>query len=167
MHIKLRMSNMAKNELYLYNKQNVSSPTNYCKGIDVFGNQFEGPNFASADYMGMQRNQAGVDAAIKTAKEYGIGSGGSPMAFGEHKYYGLLKERMKKYWQCEGIAIFSTGWLGTYGAIRAMIRQDDHIVMDQLSHNCILEGSRLSTRNIHIAKHLDLGSYEKKIQDIR
>jgi len=49
-----------------------------------------------------------------------------------------------------GCIIFSTGWMAGYGAIRGLVREYDHIVMDKLSHNCLVEGARISTKNIHV-----------------
>ena len=58
----------------------MSPPKTTVKCKDEFGNISEGPNFGSADYMGLSHHPKNIEAAINAAKDYGIGSGGSPAA---------------------------------------------------------------------------------------
>lgn len=39
--------------------------------------------------------------------------------------------------------------------------------MDALAHNCLIEGSKASTKNIHKVKHLCNASMEAKIKEVR
>ena len=39
--------------------------------------------------------------------------------------------------------------------------------MDALSHNCLIEGSKASTKNIHKVKHLCNESFDVKIKELR
>ena len=43
-------------ELWLYDKRTMSAPLAECKGVDEYGNEFYGPNFASADYLGLSHH---------------------------------------------------------------------------------------------------------------
>lgn len=53
--------------------------------MDDNNNLFYGINFASADYLGLAKNQFAIEAAIEAAKEFGVNSAGSPLAFGATK----------------------------------------------------------------------------------
>lgn len=55
--------------------------------MDEYGEVFYGLNFASADYLGLSQAEESKEAAVAAAKEYGVNSCGSPLAFGGHKYY--------------------------------------------------------------------------------
>ena len=57
---KINTKSHQANETWVYGKASLSSPLNVCKGIDEYGNIFEGPNFASADYMGLQHHPESV-----------------------------------------------------------------------------------------------------------
>ncbi len=39
--------------------------------------------------------------------------------------------------------------------------------MDELAHNCLIEGSKASTKNIYKVKHIDNKAMEDKISEIR
>ena len=38
--------------------------------------------------------------------------------------------------------------------IKALVKANDHVVMDALDHNCLLEGAKAATKNIYKVKHL-------------
>lgn len=78
------------------------------------------------------------------------------MAFGVHKYYKLFHEELKDFWEVYSINLYSEGWLASYGAIRALIRPNDYVIIDEFSHNSIVEGCKLSTQNIKVVSHLNL-----------
>jgi len=54
--------------------------------MDDNNNVFYGVNFASADYLGLAKNDFARDAAIEAATNFGVNSAGSPLAFGATKY---------------------------------------------------------------------------------
>lgn len=63
--------------------------------------------------------------------------------------------------------LFSAGWMAGFGLIKCMVKANDHIVMDALAHNCLIEGSRAATKNIYKVKHLCNQSMEAKIKELR
>jgi glycine C-acetyltransferase len=83
----------------------------------------------------------------------------------------------------EHVMLLSAGWMAGFGAIKVIenswylllpfffnkgiIKQHDHIVMDALSHNCLLEGAKASTKNVYKVKHLCNESFEVKIKELR
>lgn len=53
--------------------------------MDDNSNIIYGVNFASADYLGLAKNEFAKDAAIEAATNFGVNSAGSPLAFGATK----------------------------------------------------------------------------------
>ena len=50
--------------------------------------------------------------------------------------------------------IYSAGWLAGFGVVKALIKKHDHVIMDELSHNCLQEGACAATDNVQRFKHL-------------
>jgi glycine C-acetyltransferase len=69
-------------------------------------------------------------------------------------YYLQLQRELEEYWDTN-ILIYSTGWMAGFGVIQGLVRPSDHVIMDNLSHNCLQEGAMAATKNIKKFKHLD------------
>lgn len=65
----------------------LTGPAAEVLAMDDNHNIIHGVNFASADYLGLARNEFAVEAAIEAAKNFGVNSAGSPLAFGATKYF--------------------------------------------------------------------------------
>ena len=48
-----------------------------------------------------------------------------------------LKEELADFWGVKSILIYSAGWLGGFGVIKALVKENDYVIMDRLSHNCL------------------------------
>jgi glycine C-acetyltransferase len=156
-----------KYQLWLYFKTAIKSPSATSKGHDVYGNYFEGPNFATQDYLGLASNKSTHEESIRVIKEFGIHAGGAALAFGTHPWYLDFQKEIGDYMGVENVIIYSTGWMAGYGCIKGLIRDYDHIVMDRLAHNCLQEGAKASTKNVHITEHLDDKAMVAKIKQLR
>jgi 7-keto-8-aminopelargonate synthetase-like enzyme len=54
-----------------------------------------------------------------------------------------------------------------FGVIKCLVKENDHIVLDQLAHNCLWEGARAATKNCYRVKHLCNKAMEEKISELR
>jgi glycine C-acetyltransferase len=82
------------------------------------------------------------------------------------RLYLQLEKELETYWDAN-ILIFSTGWMAGYGVIKGLIRENDFIIMDQLSHNCLQEGSNAATKNIRKFEHLNQKAMVELLQQTR
>jgi len=156
-----------KYQLWLYFKTAMTTPSATTKGHDIYGNVFEGPNFATQDYLGLASHPSTKEVALQVTKEFGIHSGGAALAFGTHPYYLDFQREISDFWGVKSSILYSTGWMAGYGVIKGLIRPWDHIIMDRLAHNCLQEGARAATRNVHITEHLDEQAMVDKLKEIR
>eukprot|EP01017_Pseudomicrothorax_dubius_P040588 TRINITY_DN636_c0_g1_i1.p1 TRINITY_DN636_c0_g1~~TRINITY_DN636_c0_g1_i1.p1 ORF type:complete len:481 (+),score=131.22 TRINITY_DN636_c0_g1_i1:65-1507(+) len=150
-----------------YYKSTTTGPRPECEGIDDGGQKFAGVNFATQDYLSLGGNQRIKDECIKTVREYGVHSGGSPAAMGRSKYYHALCNEISDFLGTKSTILYATGWLAGYGGISALVRPYDYIIMDKLAHNCLQEGSFIATQNVFMVRHLDNRAIEEKLKEIR
>lgn len=156
-----------KYQLWLYFKSAMTTPGATTKGHDIYGNVFQGPNFATQDYLGLGSSPSAREEATKVIQEFGVHSGGAALAFGTHPWYLDFQREISEFWGFENAIIYSTGWMAGYGIIKGMVRPYDHIIMDRLAHNCLQEGARAATQNVHVIEHLDNNAMIEKIKQVR
>ena len=153
--------------LWPYSRSTEEAPRPICAARDDSGNRFRGVNFGSQDYLSLASHPAIKQAAKATIDEYGVHSAGSSALSGNTTYSLRLEEVIAGFLGCSHALLYPTGWAAGYGVIRGLVRSDDHVVMDGLSHACLQEGAQAATRNVHLHGHLKLDSLRRYLRRIR
>jgi glycine C-acetyltransferase len=135
--------------------------------MDDANNVIYGINFASTDFLGLAQNSTTKEEAIKAVLDFGCNSAGSPLAFGATKYYRQLRDEIADFWKMKSVMIYSAGWLAGYGVFKGLLKEWDHVVMDELCHNSLQEGASAVTSNVHRFPHLNQSAMEAKLKEIR
>lgn len=138
-----------------------------CRARDRLGRAFEGVNMASQDYLALASHPAIKQAAKDAIDRYGVHSAGSPALMGNTTASVELERRLAEFVGMRDCTVFATGWAAGYGLIRALVKESDHIIIDQLSHASLMEGARNATRHLHVFPHLSLGGLERRLKRIR
>lgn len=138
-----------------------------CEAQDRIGRAFMGVNMASQDYLALASHPAIKEAAKEAINRYGVHSAGSPALMGNTTASLELERRLAEFVGMESCTVFATGWTAGYGLIRTLVRENDHIIIDQLSHASLMEGARNATRHIHAFPHLSLDGLERRLKRIR
>lgn len=112
--------------------------------------------FCSNDYLGLSSHPALVQAACAGAREYGIGSGGSPLVSGHSAANGRLQRQLAEFVQLPRALYFYAGYATNIGIVPALVGEGDAIFSDALNHACLIDGARLSRANVHRYPHADL-----------
>jgi glycine C-acetyltransferase len=154
------------------NKMTTSPPGPTTTGYDFLQHkQFSGVNFASQDYMSLAYHPGSIEAGVEALKRYGSHSGGSPLFFGKNPYYlqvlDSLKRAFSKIMPNPRPSIFSAGWMAGFGVLAALSSKNDHIILDELCHNCLQLGARGSLAKIHKVEHLNDDLMIQKLEEIR
>ncbi len=127
---------------------------------------------SSNSYLGLNKHPKVVESAIKAAKYYGVGAGSARLLSGTLKTHIEAEKSLANLKNEEAAMIFTAGFLVNMGVIPALMnvftiekRQIDKgvIFSDELNHNCIIIGSKLSGAEKVIYKHLDLNDLESKL----
>jgi 8-amino-7-oxononanoate synthase len=117
-------------------------------------------DLASNDYLGLSRDPRLVEGAIRAAREWGVGSGGSRLVTGTTGLHAALDARLAEFVGTPAGLVFSSGYLANLGAITALSGPDTLVISDQVNHASIVDACRLSRSRVVITAHRDVGAVE-------
>lgn len=119
--------------------------------------------FGSNNYLGLADHPLIKEAAIKAVRKYGTGCSGSRILNGTLDIHIELEEKLARLVGKEAALCYSTGFQVNLGLLSALSWRSDTILLDELDHASIIEGSRLSFARVHKYSHNDMNSLEKKL----
>lgn len=100
-------------------------------------------NFSSNDYLGLTDHPKVKEAAKAAVEQFACGLGSSRVQ-ATAKPHVELEERLAAWYGFEKALIFTTGYQAMVGTIMSLADKDTTIVLDNLSHACILDGTFLA-----------------------
>lgn len=120
-------------------------------------------NFCSNDYLGHAAHPRVVEAFIKGAQTYGVGSGASHLITGHSRAHHELEERIAAFVQRPRALLFSTGYMANLGVISALCERGDQVLEDRLNHASLLDGALLSQARLQRYQHADANDLAHKL----
>ena len=126
-----------------------------------------GLNFATQDYLSLASHPSVHEAATQALLRYGVHSGGSAALQGRSDISRCLEAEIGDTLQMDHVVLFSSGWGAAFGAVTALVRPDDHIVLDRLAHNSLQTGAAAATRNIVHIEHISVDALRRALSNIR
>jgi glycine C-acetyltransferase len=145
----------------------VDQPRPECGVLTRSRERLNGVNFAAQDYLSLAYHPALRQAAIEAVGRWGVHTTGSIAEQGGSVPLLLLEERLVDFLCCSEVATFPTGWAAGYTAVRALVRELDHVVIDPLAHDCLQEGAVSATHNVHRVLHGSHDALCKRLGQIR
>jgi 5-aminolevulinate synthase len=124
--------------------------------------------WCSNDYMGMGQNPDAIAAMSDTAKNYGVGAGGTRNISGTMHEHILLEADLADLHHKESALLFQSGWVANLTALTTVASMIPGcvIVSDSENHNSMIEGIRHSRAEKHIFRHNDLEDLENVLKSI-
>lgn len=113
-------------------------------------------NFSSNNYLGLAAHPLLVEAAERSMREGGFGSGASRLIAGNLASHRALEERIAAWKQTEAALLFNSGYQANIGLISALAGPEDAIFSDQLNHASSIDGCRLSPARTVVYPHCDM-----------
>jgi glycine C-acetyltransferase len=100
-------------------------------------------NFSSNDYLGLTNHPKVKEAAKAAVDRFACGLSSSRVQ-ATATLHVELEERLAEWYGFEKSLIFTTGYQAMVGTIMSLADKDTTIVLDNLSHACILDGTFLA-----------------------
>jgi 8-amino-7-oxononanoate synthase len=120
--------------------------------------------FGSNSYLGLT-NHPKVKAAAKAAiDKYGTGCAGSRFLNGTLDIHIKLEEKLAQLVHKDGALCYSTGFQVNLGVVSLLAGRHDYLLLDELDHASIIEGSRLSFSKVLKFAHNDMDSLKSKLK---
>lgn len=112
-------------------------------------------NFSSNDYLGRADSPEWRDLLLENVRLHGAGSGASRLVSGTTAPHLELEERLAELKRTEAALTFSSGFAVASGVIPALCQRGDVIILDKLSHACLIDGARFSGATLRVFPHND------------
>jgi 7-keto-8-aminopelargonate synthetase-like enzyme len=110
--------------------------------------------FGSNSYLGLTNHPEVKEAAIKAIEKYGTGCAGSRFLNGTLDIHVQLEDRLAKLTGKEAAVCYSTGFQVNLGVVSVLGNRNDYLLLDELDHASIIEGSRLSFSKTMNSRHI-------------
>jgi 8-amino-7-oxononanoate synthase len=112
-------------------------------------------NFGSNDYLGLAADPRLTDAVAEALKQYGWGSGASPLILGHADLHRRLEAKLAEFEGTEAALLFTSGFAANSGTIAALAGPGDAIFSDRKNHASLFDGCRLSRADVRVYAHGD------------
>ena len=120
--------------------------------------------FGSNSYLGLT-NHPKVKAAAKAAiDKYGTGCAGSRFLNGTLDIHIELENKLARLVNKDAALCYSTGFQVNLGVVSLLAGRHDYLLLDELDHASIIEGSRLSFSKVLKFAHNDMDALRNKLK---
>ncbi|WED44268.1 aminotransferase class I/II-fold pyridoxal phosphate-dependent enzyme [Legionella cardiaca] len=124
--------------------------------------------WAINDYLGLANNKEIIATAAEATARYGLGTPmGARKLTGTTAQHLLLENKLAEFLQKPQSHLSNYGYLGVIGAISALVKPGDAIVIDSLSHSCMIDGAFLAQARqyakVYPFKHNDMNDLERQL----
>ena len=130
---------------------------------NVTGEPHETVMFGSNNYLGLANHPALKEKIEAYLSECGIGLGGPPLLNGSTRLHKKLEKRLAELKGSEASLLYSSGFGANYGMITALVGKNDALILDELSHASIMDGTKNSRGKQYFFAHNNMVELEKSL----
>ena len=120
--------------------------------------------FGSNSYLGLTCHPKVKEAAKNAIDKYGTGCAGSRFLNGNLDIHIALEEKLALLVNKEAALCYSTGFQVNQGVISCVAGRNDYVILDELDHASIIDGSRLTFAKVLKFAHNDMKDLERKLK---
>lgn len=117
-------------------------------------------NFASNDYLGLAAHPELIAAATFGLKQWGVGSGASPLLSGHMAVHEAAEQALAQWTQFPAALLFSSGYSANLAVLTSLLDRHSAVFADRLNHASLNDGCMLSRARFFRFQHNDLTHLE-------
>lgn len=134
------------------------------QGTRVLRDGRELVNFSSNDYLGLAAHPALIEAALIESRRSGFGSGASRLVSGTMRAHAELEEAIAAFKRTPAALAFSSGSAAAAGTVPALCGSGDVVILDKLSHACLVDAARACGADVRVFPHNDCERLESHLK---
>lgn len=119
--------------------------------------------FGSNSYLGLTTDPRIIEASAEALYKYGTGCAGSRFLNGTLDIHLELEEKLAAYVEMEAAILFSTGFQANLGPLSSLTGRNDYILLDDMNHASLIDGSRLSFSKVIKYGHNNMEDLRMKL----
>ena len=131
------------------------TPTERIGGVVVLRGGRRLVSFSCNDYFGLATDQRVKAAAIAAIEQYGAGASASRLVTGDHPLGARLEARLASHAAKPAARLFGSGYLANIAIAPTLVGEADLILLDELSHACMIGGAKLAGARTLRFRHND------------
>lgn len=116
------------------------------------------------NYLGLTFDPDCIAAGREALSEAGTGTTGSRMANGTYREHLELERELAVFFGTTHAMVFSTGYAANLGALAALLKPGDAVLIDSEAHASLYDGCRLSGADLFRFKHNDPASLSNRLR---
>ncbi len=124
-------------------------------------------SLSSNNYLGLNTHPKLIEAAERSAAEWGAGTGAVRTIAGTQTLHEELERRLAAFKRTEAALTFQSGYTVNVGVLGSMLEQGDCVVSDKLNHASIIDGIRLTKADRLLYEHVDVDDAERALRQAR
>lgn len=136
------------------------TPTERAGGAEVIRAGRRLVSFSCNDYFGLAHDPRVKAAARNAIDRYGTGAAAARLVTGDHPLASALEARLAAHCGKPAARLFGSGYLANIAIAPVLVGEGDLVLLDALSHACMLGGARLSGARTLRIRHNDLADLE-------
>ncbi len=120
----------------------------------------------SNSYLGLSHHPAVTGAEESGTRRFGAGPGAVRFISGTYQTHVDLERRLGSFHSRQGSIIYSSAYAAVVSTLISIVSPDTLILSDELNHNCIINGVRMTQPASRIVyPHLDMNSLDRSLAE--
>lgn len=112
-------------------------------------------SFVSNDYLGLSHHEKVIEAGVDAIRQFGCGSGASPLIGGHHHLHETLEMKIAHFLKNEHAITYTSGYAANCSTICALLGEQDVAILDMFTHASVMDGCHCTNRKTFLHNNIE------------